>query len=142
MGRDDDARAAWTCITQVFWSNEVHDRFHEAVHAIGLPHPGALKLLMQLDPESPTPMRAIASVMNCDASYVTALVDSLEAPGYVERQTAPHDRRVKLVRLTGAGEVAREKARDILSVPPAAFSRLDAADTRTLARLLAKVTGD
>jgi DNA-binding MarR family transcriptional regulator len=142
VARADDARAAWHCISQVFWSNEVHDRFHEAVEAIGLPHPGSLKLLNQLEPHEPLPMRRIAELMHCDASYVTALVDTLEAPGYVVRRTAPHDRRVKLVQLTGEGIVARDKAQDILLVPPAAFARLDAGETRTLAKLLAKLTED
>ena len=28
-------------ITRTFLSNELHDRFHDACGAIGLPHPGA-----------------------------------------------------------------------------------------------------
>lgn len=142
MGRQDDARAAWGCITRTFLSNELHDRFHDACTAIGLPHPGALKLLLQLDAEDPPPMRAVATLMNCDASYVTALVDALEGPGYVERRSSPGDRRVKLIALTGAGEVAREKALAVMSEPPAGFARLTAGEVKELAQLLAKATDD
>jgi DNA-binding MarR family transcriptional regulator len=140
MGMDDDARAAWGCITRTFLSNELHERFHDACTSIGLPHPGALKLLLQLDAEQPPAMRSIAGIMGCDASYVTALVDALEEPGYVERRVSPTDRRVKLVALTSQGVAAREKALDVMSEPPAGFARLSAPETKELARLLAKVT--
>src|SRR4051812_3285099 len=141
MGRQEDARAAWSCVTRTFASNELHDRFHGACRSIGLPHPGALKLLLLLgEADEPPPMRAVATLMNCDASYVTALVDALEAPGYVERQPAPGDRRVKLIAVTSEGHAAREKAMDVLSEPPAGFTRLSAAEARELARLLAKAT--
>jgi DNA-binding MarR family transcriptional regulator len=138
--RREHARAAWSCITHAFLSNELHDRFHEACASIGLPHPGALKLLLLLDADAPPPMRDIAALMGCDASYVTALVDALESPGFAERRAAPTDRRVKLVQLTSQGAAAREKALDILSDPPAGFERLSAAETKTLATLLAKAT--
>lgn len=140
MGRHDDARAAWGSVTRTFLSNEMHDRFHRACVAIDLPHPGALKLLLQLDADDPPPMRAVAGLLNCDASWVTALVDALERPRYVERRPAPGDRRVKLIALTSQGEAAREKALDILSDPPVGFERLTAAEVKELARLLAKAT--
>jgi hypothetical protein len=78
MSRADDARAAWSCITRTFLSDELHQRFHTACASVGLPHPGALKLLLLLDAADPPPMRDVANVMGCDASYVTALVDTLE----------------------------------------------------------------
>ena len=142
MGKQDDARAAWSCVTRTFMSDELHDRFHDACRSIGLPHPGALKLLLLLEPDEPPPMRTVASLMNCDASYVTVLVDALEEPGYVERRPAPGDRRVKLITLTSSGASAREKALDVLSEPPAGFDRLSAAEARELARLLEKAIGD
>jgi len=141
MGRSDDARAAWSCITRAFLSKELHDRFHSACAAIGVPHPGALKLLLMLEPDDPPPMRDIATVMGCDASYVTALVDALEGPGYVERRPAPGDRRVKLVQLTGHGIRAREQALEVMSEPPKGFERLTAAEAKTMAQLLTKAAG-
>lgn len=121
-----------------FLSQDIHERFHGACAATHLPHPGALKLLLLLGAGDPPSQRTVAELLECDASYVTALVDSLEAPGYVERRAAPTDRRVKLIALTAEGEAAQAKAIDVLSEPPASFARLTAAETKQLARLLEK----
>jgi DNA-binding MarR family transcriptional regulator len=132
-------RAAWTSVTELFLGKEMHDRLHHAADQAGVPHPGALKALMGLDPDVPRSMRSLADDMRCDASYITNLVDSLEALGYVERRVSPVDRRVKLVHLTAAGRHAQEAARAVITTPPSALDRLTLAEARTLARLLAKV---
>ena len=56
--------------------------------------------------------------MNCDASYVTAMVDDLERAGYAERRPAPADRRVKTVALTPNGRIALQTVRHELLAPP------------------------
>ena len=139
MGRDDDARTAWRTLADLFMSDEQHDRFHDACDAAGLPHPGALKLLLGLTPDDPPAMRDLASRMKCDASWVTALVDALEVPGYATRAVSPTDRRVKLVALTPKGEAAKERALEVLATPPKAMETLTAAETRQLATLLKKL---
>jgi DNA-binding MarR family transcriptional regulator len=136
---NDDARAAWRSMTELFFSEEVHNRFHDACAAVGLPHPGSLKALLLLEADSPPPMRALAEGMHCDASYMTGLVDALEGLGYVERRPSPTDRRVKLVQLTDKGEAAKEQALDVISTPPAVIDRLSAAEARRLAEILAKL---
>jgi DNA-binding MarR family transcriptional regulator len=140
--RDEDARVAWRHVTDLFLSPESHDRFHTACTAAGLPHPGALRLLLQLRRAEPPTMGGLAGFLSCDASYATALVDALESLGYVQRRTSSTDRRVKHVHLTAEGAAAREKALDVLATPPAALQRLSPTETRTLARLLAKASGD
>jgi DNA-binding MarR family transcriptional regulator len=85
-------------------------------------------------------MGDIARSMNCDASYVTALVDALEQPGLAERQVAAHDRRVKTIHLTPDGHEANRRAHDMLAEPPPQMKRLDADETAQLARLLEKLT--
>ncbi len=139
MGRQEDARQAWTDITELFFAPETHDRFHDACAAINLPHPGALKLLLRLEAQDPPAMRDLASFMGCDASWVTALVDGLESSGYVERRVAENDRRVKLVQLTEAGADAKGRALEIISTPSKALESLSDAETRTLARITAKL---
>ena len=139
MATDDDARAAWRLVAELFLSPENHDRFHEACTAASLPHPGALKLLLSLEPDDAPAMRDLAAFMNCDASWVTALVDALETPGYVVRTASPTDRRVKLVQVTEAGLAAKERAMEVLATPPKAMDRLTAAETRTLAKLMRKL---
>ena len=133
------ARAAWTAITQLLLGPEVHDRFHQAAQEAGVPHPGALKALMGLDPDLPRSMRSMADDMRCDASYITNLVDSLETLGYVERRVSPVDRRVKLVHLTERGRHAQDAAREVITTPPRVLDRLSLAEVRTLVRLLGKL---
>jgi MarR family transcriptional regulator, organic hydroperoxide resistance regulator len=127
-------------MTELFFGQEVHNRFHEAAAAVGLPHPGSLKALLLLEAEDPPPMRALAEGMHCDASYMTGLVDALEGLGYVERRPSPSDRRVKLVQLTRAGLVAKAKALEVISTPPKVMERLSDAEARSLARLLGKLS--
>jgi DNA-binding MarR family transcriptional regulator len=136
----DDARAAWRCMTELFFSEEVHNRFHDAAAAVGLPHPGSLKALLLLEPDDPPPMRALAEQMHCDASYMTGLVDALEDLGYVERRPSASDRRVKLVQLTRRGVAAKAKALDVISTPPKVMERLSDTEARNLARLLSKLS--
>jgi DNA-binding MarR family transcriptional regulator len=134
------AREAWAAAAQLFFGDEMHDRFHEATAEAGMPHPGALKALLGLDPANPRSMRAMAEDMRCDASYVTGLVDSLEEKGYVERRVSPTDRRVKLVHVTRAGQAAQARAEAVLHEPPKVLDRLTLAETKAFAKLFAKLT--
>ena len=126
-------------VAELFMGDDNHDRFHRAAEAAGVPHPGALKLLMSLEPADPPSMRELAEVMRCDASWVTSLVDALEAPGLAARVVSPSDRRVKRVQITEHGEAAKARAMDVLATPPKAMDRLSEGETRTLARILRKL---
>jgi DNA-binding MarR family transcriptional regulator len=139
VGKDDDARAAWRTIAELFLSDENHDRFHHAAEAAGVAHPGALKLLLALDATDPPSMRELAESMRCDASWVTSLVDTLEEPGLAERVVSPTDRRVKRVQITPSGVAAKARAMDVLATPPKSIDRLSATEIRTLAAILRKL---
>ncbi len=134
----EEARRAWQALTRIFLSPEAHDRFHEATEAVGLPHPGSLRALLTIGLDPPS-MREVAEEMNCDASYVTSLVDTLERAGYVERRPSEADRRVKLIELTDEGYKAQRRAFDVIETPSKAFDQLTAAELRTLAELLERV---
>ena len=108
--RDELARAAWELVRRLLFSETLYSRLGDAATAAGVPHPGSLKALTGLDAERPQSMRALAATMGCDASYVTSLVDTLEALGYVERRPCPDDRRVKLVQVTAEGRCAQLRA--------------------------------
>lgn len=82
--------------------------------------------------ESPLPMSSLAGFLGCDASNVTGLVDRLEGRGLVERQSAQHDRRVKLLVLTEAGEALRKRLLARLMVPPPSIAALSGTDLRAL----------
>ena len=110
-------------------------RWPEVAAKLGISQAG-LRALLAIDPDEPRPMRDLAVAMNCDASYVTAMVDDLEEAGYAERRAAPADRRIKTVALTPNGRRALQTVRDELLAPPDQFAQLPAPDRASLARLL------
>ena len=112
-------------------------RFHDACASVDL-SPPQLKTLLSL--ESDLPMRAIADMLHCDASWVTGIVDGLEERGYVVRQPHASDRRIKVVAITELGEKAKATAIARLHEPPTAMlDALTQNEQRTLRDLLRKV---
>ena len=133
------AKEAWEFVTDLWFADENHDRFHDACEAADI-SPPQLKALLSMHAGDALPMRAIAEMLRCDASWVTGIVDGLEERGYVERQAHPKDRRVKVVTITALGEKAKAKAMDRLSEPPPALlNALTQNEQRTLRDLLRKV---
>jgi DNA-binding MarR family transcriptional regulator len=47
--------------------------------------------------------------MGCDASFITAIADSLESHGLLRREPGQRDRRVKNLVLTEQGKAAKER---------------------------------
>src|SRR5437763_6488875 len=92
------ADEAWTLLRTLF--GQQRRRFLIAASELDL-HPAQAGALLQLD--SPLPMHHLATLLGCDNSNVTGLVDRLEARGLVARQPSPDDRRVKHVVLIEAG---------------------------------------
>jgi len=68
------------------------------------------RLLMGID-EAGTRVSVLADRAQIAKQTATALVDKLEAAGYVERVTDPTDGRARLVRLTARAEAALPLAR-------------------------------
>ena len=133
-GDDDALETAWPLLMGVVL--EQRWRWSEVATELGLSQAG-LRALLGIDPDQPRPMRDLARTMNCDPSYVTAMVDDLERAGYAERQSLPADRRVKTVALTSSGRQAlRRVQRDLFPVPDQ-MSRLTPTERRQLGELLA-----
>ncbi len=101
--------------------------------------PGVIKTLVRLSKGDGISMGEMARGLGCDPSYITALVDDLDARGLARREAAPDDRRVKIVVLTEAGRKLAAEIDGILSVPPAAFGALSNAELRQLRDLLDKI---
>ena len=116
-------------------------RWAEVATELGLSQAG-LRSLLAVDPDHPRPQRELAKAMNCDPSYVTAMVDDLERAGYAVRQTDASDRRVKTVALTPDGAAALRVARDSLLSPPEQLTRLSQTQQRSLAALLRDALGE
>jgi DNA-binding MarR family transcriptional regulator len=125
-------------MADMWLSDAMHDRFHAACEAADVTPP-QLKALLSLEPGRAQPMSALARDWKCDASWVTGIVDGLEARAYAERQLHTSDRRVKVVAITPLGEKAKARALDCLYEPPASLSELTNAEQSSLRDLLAKV---
>jgi DNA-binding MarR family transcriptional regulator len=104
----------------------------QATHAELKLNPGQVHLLMNLEPSTSAPMSELADALACDASYVTGIVDRLEARGVVHRVTSPDDRRVKRVALTEAGRALRDDLMTRVSRPPPFIEGLATKDKRAL----------
>ena len=84
-------------------------------------------------------MRALATAWQCDASNATWIVDRLEKLGLAERNTVPHDRRVKLVALTPAGQKLKAELTAEFYAPPEQLLQLDRETLDQLRRALGKL---
>ncbi|MFD9247013.1 MarR family winged helix-turn-helix transcriptional regulator [Streptomyces sp. NPDC059556] len=95
------------------------------------------KALAQLD--GPLPMRALATLLVCDASNVTGIIDRLEARSLVRREPDPSDRRVKNVVATDEGRDIIRRVREEMQATSGALDTLDPAESATLYELLARL---
>ncbi|MEV4739487.1 MarR family transcriptional regulator [Streptomyces sp. NPDC049555] len=95
------------------------------------------KLLAQL--KGPVPMRGLATVLVCDASNVTGIVDRLEARGLVRREPDPCDRRVKNVVATDEGRETIRRVRAEMQATHSALDTLDEQERTVLYGLLERL---
>jgi DNA-binding MarR family transcriptional regulator len=134
-----DAAEAWRLIFDLGSVHRAHVLAAAAEHDLSPPQ---LFLLRRLQPGQPTPMSELATFFGCDASNITGLVDRLETRGILERRIPAHDRRVKLIVLTEAGERLRDEALSRLHTPPDALTRLSGADLRMLRDILRRALAE
>jgi DNA-binding MarR family transcriptional regulator len=129
------AAEAWALMQRLFGPQRKRFMALAAEHELSPPQLGALKAL---HPGRPLAMSELAGILGCDNSNVTGIVDRLEYRGLVERRPAEHDRRVKLLALTSAGQELRDDLGDRLHAPPEQLARLSVADQRALRDILAR----
>jgi MarR family transcriptional regulator, organic hydroperoxide resistance regulator len=106
-------------------------RFHAVASEFEL-SPPQVRALAVLDPDRPVPMSELAEALHCDNSNVTGIVDRLEDRGLVERRSATHDRRVKMLAVTERGAEVRERLAERLQEAPEPLARLSPEDQRAL----------
>jgi len=87
----------------------------------------------------PCSQRELAQCLHFDASNVTDIVDRLEARGLVVRTVDPHDRRVRRIVRTPAGEELRRQALDEALASAPTVAPLSASEQKTLCELLGKI---
>ena len=136
--RRSPADEAWGLLHKLMMSQR--RRFLAVAGELDL-HPAQAGALVQMEPDTPMPMNELATLLHCDNSNVTGIVDRLEARGLVARQPHEHDRRVKQIVLTALGVAASEHVRMTMSSAPEAFSKLPVADQRALRDILRRALG-
>ena len=126
------ARAAWSLLVGLVYPPP----FLDIARELGL-RPASFGALRTLD--RPRTMSEIATVLHCDNSNVTGIVDGLEEKGLATRQASASDRRVKLIALTAGGR-RKIRARLIRAIekPPAWVEGLAEADRRALVEILGR----
>ena len=132
------AEEAWALMGKLFW--EMRPRMIRIAGELGLTPP-QLFALRTLDPDKPSPMRALATALQCDSSNVTGLVDGLEAQGLVERREAEHDRRMRMLVVTERGAEVRRRMLEVVQEVPEALAQLSVDDQRALRDILSRALG-
>jgi DNA-binding MarR family transcriptional regulator len=127
--RASPAGEAWALMHELFHASR--RRFLAVASEFEL-SPPQVRALGVLDPDQPVPMSELAEALHCDNSNVTGIVDRLEDRGLVERRSASHDRRVKMLAVTPRGAEIRERLAERLEQPPGPLANLSPEDQRTL----------
>jgi DNA-binding MarR family transcriptional regulator len=125
----DPAHEAWDALAALVYPPP----FIPIARKLGL-SPSTFGALRALD--QPRTMGEMATLLHCDNSNVTGIVDGLEARGLAARTPSEDDRRVKLVTITAEGRRIRSRLIKAVEKPPEWLTGLAAADQRTLRDLL------
>jgi DNA-binding MarR family transcriptional regulator len=96
-------------------------------------------LLAMFKLEGGLAMKELAQRMGCDASFVTAIADTLEKRGFLRREAGQRDRRVKNLVLTSEGMAAKERLMAQLAAKMPWCYALDDAERRCFLGLLRKM---
>ena len=96
-------------------------------------------LLAMFKLEGGLAMKDLAQRMSCDASFVTAIADTLEKRGFIRREPGQRDRRVKNLLLTQEGCVAKERMFEQLAAKMPWSYALDDSERACLLTLLRKM---
>jgi|SRR5579872_4837593 len=93
--------------------------------------------LCLLEADTAIPMNSLTSMLHCDASNVTGIVDRLFNQKYIKREENPQDRRAKLIKLTAKGAKLCEKITETLTLyQPANIRELSETEKKQLVSLL------
>jgi len=126
------ATEAWGAVSELFFKHG-RPKIMSAGQDLMLSPPQGI-VLRFLD--QPRPMGELATMMHCDNSNMTGIVDRLEERGLVRRAAAEGDRRVKLIELTEEGARVRGEMARRIAEPPEVITGLSVADQRALRDIL------
>ena len=132
VGRTDPGSEAWSLIHWLMVNNKhrflaIGQEFELAPQQV---------LTLRILGGGPRPMGELARLLTCDSSNVTGITDRLEERGLVQRTSAEHDRRVKMLVLTDEGQKLRTEITKRLAEPPPELAALSSKDQTTLRNIL------
>lgn len=117
-------------------------RFRADLESLSL-EPRHFGLLRSLGAAKHQSQQALGESLHIPASSIVALLDQLEAKGFVRRQLDPTDRRVRLVELTEAGQAVLARAVEIgVAIEAALCEGFDASERESLIDNLQKVASN
>jgi DNA-binding MarR family transcriptional regulator len=131
----ESAREAWNLLMPLVYPPP----FLEVARRLNL-RPASMGAVRILD--KPRTMSEMATMLRCDNSNVTGIVDGLEEKGLALREPAPGDRRVNLIALSPEGRKLHNRLTRAMARPPAWIEGLSEADRATLRDLLARAAGN
>jgi DNA-binding MarR family transcriptional regulator len=113
-----------------------------ALEPVGL-HVRQLGLLLVLATEGPLSQGELAEWVRTDRTTMVALVDGLEARGYMKRERNPEDRRAYRLRVTADGKRALLRGRELITqAEDELLGSLNERERQQLIKLLGKVAAD
>jgi DNA-binding MarR family transcriptional regulator len=138
MRRDPVTREVLSLIAGM--STRFYGEYDDAAAAQDLT--GVQARLLAIVADRPVPMNQIASMLKCEPSNITGLVDRLAARGLVTREPSPTDRRVKLITVTRAGAELSQKVWSALDFAAEPLAALSSQERVTLRDLLRRISAD
>jgi DNA-binding MarR family transcriptional regulator len=132
VGRTDPGSEAWSLMHWLMVTNKRRLMAVGGEYELAPQQMIALRMLGS----GPRKMSELAQALFCDNSNVTGIVDRLEERGFVRREAADGDRRVKLLVLTEEGESMRTEITKRMAEPPPAIASLSEKDQRALRDIL------
>lgn len=113
-GAGDGARSPHMVLALVSIAKSTRAFLTLRLNEIGL-HPGQDQLLVQLEPDQPVSVSALADQLSVRPSTVSKMLDRLIDKGLVARAAHNHDARRTMVTLTPLGEKAKLAVKSIWS---------------------------
>jgi DNA-binding MarR family transcriptional regulator len=136
--REELARRAWRLLMGA------GQRHLETVTA-GIEEMGLSRVMAQflgaVCQSPPGPTNQLATRFGVDPSWVTDIVDRLEARGELVRRPSPDDRRVKILEVTETGQETFRKMEAIFATPPPELLDAPREDLLALVRIAERLAG-
>jgi DNA-binding MarR family transcriptional regulator len=148
MRENQDRKGAGTVTGEADENREIFDALGDFIKQVTMSGQqiatdfgvAASDLIALLKLDGAVPMKELAHRMACDASFVTAIADTLERHGLARREPSQRDRRVKNLVLTPEGAAAKERVLRELAARMPWCGLLDEGERRCFLRLLRKMT--